>query len=642
MSEQSYSIENEIDISEIFAILWSHKIVIFLITVFSIFLAGYFALTSNRQYTAKAIFEIKQENTASFNLSGELGALASLAGFGNTGSSDSRILLERMSSREFILKFSDKASLRKDPFFNTYDPNHVDPLWKATLKKLIGWTTVTSNYDAAVEKTIIYNYNEFISARTTDSGAFSVSVIHENPNLAAKYANDFMDYTRTLVETENRKAQELKLSYLSETLADALQDMEAAQQNLKEYALKNSALAQENFISGSLKLDALRMEKREVMDISKVLNVVSNLIQSGNTSNEAYNNLRSTYPLVDDIKFRRILGMSETISDWSWPDIETSRAVSTTLRDRLNRLELEIKSIEDNAKIYATSAEDLAKLTRSAKVSEATYTVLIEQVKSQALAAGFKPDTFRVFEYASAPTNPSSPKRKLILVIGFVLGIFAGCTLALISSVYKNVYYTRRSLLSEIQPNIFLSAKPFRRVARWPTSRIKSHLSKRKILEVDEAAIELSDKKLVYILDCGGKTSAANMARLLAIHSSSTGRHVVLCDKTGQSEKEIEDKTAKKFSDVSVTNLENSFDVIRGAYKASFFTSLAFGTTIKKMIDEYDQIFVCSDRKEAIIGLMALKSYNPSVVLLAREQKTRRRDIRKIIANRPVDILFHD
>ena len=107
-----------------------------------------------------------------------------------------------------------------------------------------------------------------------------------------------MDYTRTLVETENRKAQELKLSYLSETLADALQDMEAAQQNLKEYALKNSALAQENFISGSLKLDALRMEKREVMDISKVLNVVSNLIQSGNTSNEAYNNLRSTYPIT--------------------------------------------------------------------------------------------------------------------------------------------------------------------------------------------------------------------------------------------------------------------------------------------------------------------------------------------------------
>ena len=35
-------------------------------------------------------------------------------------------------------------------------------------------------------------------------------------------------------------------------LADALQDMEKAQENLKNYALKNSAMAQENFISGSL------------------------------------------------------------------------------------------------------------------------------------------------------------------------------------------------------------------------------------------------------------------------------------------------------------------------------------------------------------------------------------------------------
>ena len=50
-----------------------------------------------------------------------------------------------------------------------------------------------------------------------------------------------------------------------------------------------------------------------------------------------------------------------------------------------------------------TSAEDLSKFTRDAKVAEATYTVLIEQVKSQSLAAGFKPQTFKVFEYATEP-----------------------------------------------------------------------------------------------------------------------------------------------------------------------------------------------------------------------------------------------
>ena len=49
--------------------------------------------------------------------------------------------------------------------------------------------------------------------------------------------------------------------------------------------------------------------------------------------------------LDDDIDFRRILGMSETISAWKWPNIETIEAVSTTLRDRIKRLDIDIKNI---------------------------------------------------------------------------------------------------------------------------------------------------------------------------------------------------------------------------------------------------------------------------------------------------------
>ena len=54
--------------------------------------------------------------------------------------------------------------------------------------------------------------------------------------------------------------------------------------------------------------------------------------------------------------------MSETISAWTWPKNETIEAVSATLRDRIKRLDIDIQIIEENAKIYATSAEDLAKL----------------------------------------------------------------------------------------------------------------------------------------------------------------------------------------------------------------------------------------------------------------------------------------
>ena len=55
-------------------------------------------------------------------------------------------------------------------------------------------------------------------------------------------------------EEDAKAAQSRRLSYLSETLADALQDMERAQEKLKDYNLENSALAQENFISVSYTL----------------------------------------------------------------------------------------------------------------------------------------------------------------------------------------------------------------------------------------------------------------------------------------------------------------------------------------------------------------------------------------------------
>ena len=147
----------------------------------------------------------------------------------------------------------------------------------------------------------------------TKGSAIEVSVTHVDPEKASYYANGFMEEIRRLVEEESDASQTLRLNYLSETLADALQDMEKAQENLKNYALENSAMAQENFISDSLKLDQIRMEQRKVKEISDLLSIIESFIRSGNLDSNSYEALRSSHPLVDDIDFRRILGMSETI-----------------------------------------------------------------------------------------------------------------------------------------------------------------------------------------------------------------------------------------------------------------------------------------------------------------------------------------
>ena len=120
--------------------------------------------------------------------------------------------------------------------------------------------------------------------------------------------------------------------------------------------------------------------------------------------------------------------------------------MSITLRDRIKRLDIEINNIEENAKIYATSAEDLAKFMRC-KIAEATYTVLIEQVKSQSLAAGFKPETFKVFEYAPPQFKPSSPKRNLVLALSAIFGLFIGSAMLLLVEASRCLFFKNNTHL---------------------------------------------------------------------------------------------------------------------------------------------------------------------------------------------------
>ena len=642
MSEQNFQNDDEIDLSELFASLWSHKILIALITGISIFLSGFYALTTEKKYTANAVFNIEQSDSKGLSLSGELGALASIAGFGSSVGSGADLLLERIKSREFILEANQRLALSKDKFFNTYNPDAKDPAWKALIKTLIGWQTPDRTKQLMVQEAVIKGYLGSVAASSTGAGAIQISVTHNNPELASNYANALMELVREMIEDQDNTSKASRLSYLAETLADALQDMEAAQSKLKEFALQNSAAAQENFVSGSVRLDTLRIEKREAEEFMTVLQRLEELIELRNLDRESYEALRASSPIVDDVNFRRILGMSETISAWRWPSLETIQQVSDTLKDRSKRLEVEIADNEENAKLYASSAEELAKLTREAKISEATFTVLTEQVKSQSLVAGFKPDTFKVFSYASPPLSPSSPKRNLILALGAVLGFFIGSALSLINALRRGVYYTRRSIISGTQSFIALNSNSFKRIARLKSSSLPSALSNREINELDEAEVFLSDRHLVFFVDLEGRPTAAQTARLLATQSSKSGQNIVLCDVSNQSHKEIEGHPTFVISDITVSKADGGFDILTDCGGASFFTSKNFKSTIESLLSAYDQVYISSDGQKSTAGLIALKAFDPSLVILSRLRKTTKASIRKIVSMHPVSILFHD
>ena len=63
---------------------------------------------------------------------------------------------------------------------------------------------------------------------------------------------------------------------------------------------------------------------------------------------------------------------------------------------------------------------------------------------------------------------------------------------------------------------------------------------------------------------------------------------------------------------------------------------------MKNLTDSFDQVILCSNNRNAQLGLMALSEFVPGLVMIAGLRKTRKSDIKNTKAMQSIDLLFYD
>ena len=115
MAEQfEHQQDDEINLAELFALVWSHKILIGFITGICIF-SRILCVDGRQNIHGQYGFEIKKNDANGFNIPGDLGALASLAGVGGATSSGSA-LCSKINKARIYLASRRQAVLRKGSF----------------------------------------------------------------------------------------------------------------------------------------------------------------------------------------------------------------------------------------------------------------------------------------------------------------------------------------------------------------------------------------------------------------------------------------------------------------------------------------------------------------------------------------------
>jgi len=485
-------VDDEIDLKELALSLWAGKSLMVACMLFATVFAVGYALIKKPEYTSTAVFEITQANNRP-SLPSEFSGLAALAGV--NASSNSKGLFDRLVGRDFVLRLDQEVDLLGDEYFNpveTSEPTLSAKAIKAIKQLLQPNANEQAPISADAYVDVVKTYRDNVKVSETSNGSIEVVVTHEDPERSATIANAIVKRAIEETQSERLSEQRKQLGYLSGELAKALTNMEATKRAVANFALANSLQASGEFAQRSELMASLREDLERTLEMAYGVAEVTELLEkAGTPTQEDFALLRAQVSVVDDVDFRRLLGIPEALNAWEFPSKTRLDAFANTLDDRLSRIKRSINELSQEAEEFAESTEQLSTLRREAAIAEATYNVLMEQVKIQSVTAGYQSEPAKLYQSAVAPSVPSAPKKSLIVALGLVLGGFVGAAITLALNASSGVIYSSHTIAQALG---FPPSKkmPFSTRVKGTLQNTLAKMSRLPLMDLGEASLTIS------------------------------------------------------------------------------------------------------------------------------------------------------
>jgi len=620
-------IYSEIDIKEFFHRLWAYKFIIAFFCICGLTFGVYLASKADIKFSSSVIFKYSQNN-ATNAYEDKFGALANIAGISAKGTNV--LAVEEIKGRVFIEELDDRLDFKSDKYFNQYNATpQKTPVWKAFIKKVIRNEPNYFSPNELIWRSILNQYSQNVIFNISENDVITITVNHEDANRAAEISNGILDEIIFNAEEKYQFESNKKLTYLSNILADSLSELEMVQSKLKTFAVENTALPIENFTLKSFKLDTLRTQLNDTKELFIAVSELKKIIQNNSKNNQSYANLSDRFTIVNQLEFRRIFGQSENLASWSWPEISTVFAVLDTLSNRKKRLEAELATSTEFAERSANSLEVYAKLKRKEKLAEATYTVLIEQVKGQSMISDFKPENIKIYERASPSMIPSYPNRIFYIAVCFVLSFFVGCIISFIISDLKKVFYSRQTLVSAANADFSVKFKYFSLFPKLIYRQKYNFLSKSSMISLRDLNLEInrSKAKLIIISCLGSKIKSEKILNIISTYLQKEGLKIGVIDFSPKRKKQIDGPITKNIG------LFNSYELVEnihtlypsnGHIPMQILSKHNFSNDLRALEKHFDFILIAANNSEALSLLRAINIEEVFHIVLARLKHTKR------------------
>lgn len=443
-----------IDLRKLFSLMMEKKKIVLAIIVICTLIATIVAFVLPKSYQSTTLVRVKSNNISSMS-----GYAAMAAGFGiDIGSSSSaspESYIELMKSREVLNPIIEKVDLTDEE--------------REKLKM----------------EDFIKKYLEITNTKKTD--LITIAAYGKTPEEAQMISQSVADNFLALMTKLNKEDNSSVLKFLDERIKIAKEEMETAENKLQAYQQEHKIYAPDEqakaIITNLNTYDTTiaQLQAQSEGDSAKLAGVTSQLEQQ-NASLLEYNVSDNTNigNIRESIVNKRVelVGLQQQFTD-EHPDVikakEELNSLEKSLSDEIvkavnsqsvtlspvqasllkDKISTEVQISVNNASLEALKAkqaeaqENIAtlsadsveymRLERNAKITGQVYTSLVQNYEQTRIQEAKDSMDIQIIDAADLPKEdmPAKPNKKLIVVIGFVLGI-------MISFGYTLYNYSRR------------------------------------------------------------------------------------------------------------------------------------------------------------------------------------------------------
>lgn len=446
--------DNTIDLRKLFSIMGEQKKVIIPIIVICTVIAIIVAFVLPKSYQSNTLVRIKSSNNSAMS-----GMAAMAAGFGidvgGSSSASPENYVELMKSREVIQPIIDGLDMDEEK-----------------KEKMTTESFIKSNL-------------EIINTKKTD--LINITAYGKTPEEAQMISQSVADNFLTLMTKLNKEGNSSSLNFLNDRMAIAKEEMETAENKLQAYQQEKGIYSPDDQAKALIdRLSAYdtniaQLEAQEQANSAKLQDVTgqleqqnSSLLEYNISDNDAIMNLRTA--IVN--KQVELVGLEQRYTE-EHPDViqakqelaelkrsldreiqsavnsksatltpvqgnllmekvqtETAKAVTSASLDALKAKQQEA---EGNISTLSADSVEYMRLLRDKNITSEVYTNLVKAYENTRIQEAQESMDIQIIDAANLPREdmPAKPNKKLIVVIGFVLGV-------MISFGYTLYVYNKR------------------------------------------------------------------------------------------------------------------------------------------------------------------------------------------------------